>query len=91
MALYFLAKFRKITVKVAFFQKVRFVYQILKKKSSKKTILNLKFKFPANNSVLKLAGNFKSSLEHLLLFSRLTFRRNDEISTFDICFSIVII
>jgi hypothetical protein len=36
-------------IKVAFFQKVRFVCQNSKKKFQI-TILNLKFKFPANNS-----------------------------------------
>ena len=44
--------FIKQTLKVAFFQKVWYVFQISKspeKKYSKKTILNLKFKFPANN------------------------------------------
>ena len=46
-------------LKVAFFQKVRFVFQISKsqKKYSKKTILSLKFKFPANNSKVFWAGN----------------------------------
>ena len=46
-------------VKGGFFQKVWFVFQISKssKKYSKKTILNLKFKFPANNTLLLMAGN----------------------------------
>ena len=41
-------------VKVAFLQKVRCVFQISKspKKIFQKTILNLKFKFPANNNTL---------------------------------------
>ena len=48
---------------MALFKKVRCVFQISKsaKKVFQKTILNLKFKFPANYSTLKLAGslNFK--------------------------------
>ena len=51
-------------IKVASFQKVRFVFQISKspqKKVFKKTILNLKFKIPAHNSIMLWAGilNFK--------------------------------
>ena len=45
----------KYLLKVAFFQKVRFVFQISKspkKKIFQKTILSLKFKFHANYSVL---------------------------------------
>ena len=51
-------------LKVAFFQKVRFVFQISKssKKIFQKTILNLKFKFPANNTLLLLAGNLNFKL-----------------------------
>ena len=48
-----------------FLQKVRFVFQISKsqkKKLSKKTILNLKFKFPAKNTLLLLAGNLNFKL-----------------------------
>ena len=43
-------------LKVAFFQKVRCVFQISKspKNIFQKTILNLKFKFPANNTLLLL-------------------------------------
>ena len=46
--------------KGVFFQKVRFIFQISKsqKKKIQKTILSLKFKFPANNTLLLLAGNF---------------------------------
>ena len=46
-------------IKVAFFQKVRFIFQISKfqKKMFQKTILSLKFKFPANYTLLLLAGN----------------------------------
>ena len=50
-------------LKVFFFQKELFVFQISKspKKYSKKTILNLKFKIPAHNSSMFWAGilNFK--------------------------------
>jgi hypothetical protein len=52
-------------VKVAFYQKVRFVFQISKspkkKKKIRKTILSLKFKIPAHNIILFWAGilNFK--------------------------------
>ena len=44
--------------KGGFFQKVRFVFQISKspKKIFQKTILNLKFRFPANNTLLLLPG-----------------------------------
>ena len=52
-------------IKVAFFQKVWFVFQISKspkKKYSKTTILNLKFKFPAQNTLLLLAGNLNFKL-----------------------------
>ena len=45
----------RVELKVAFFQKVRFVFQISKsqkKKIFQKTILSLKFKFPDNHSVL---------------------------------------
>ena len=49
-----------IFVKVAFFQKVQYVFQISNKKMFKKTILNLKFKFPAKNSKVLLAGNSNS-------------------------------
>ena len=45
----------KLSLKVAFFQKVRFVFQISKspkKKLFQKTFLDLKFKFPANFSIL---------------------------------------
>ena len=48
------------TDKGSFFQKVRFVFldlQISKKKIFQKTILSLKFKFPANNTLLLMAGN----------------------------------
>ena len=51
--------------KGGFFQQVRFVFQISKspKKSIfKKTILNLKFKFPAKNTWLLLAGNLNFKL-----------------------------
>ena len=50
--------------KVAFFQKVRCVFQISKspKKIFQKTILNLKFKFPAKNTLLLLAGNLNFKL-----------------------------
>ena len=44
-------------LKVAFFQKVRFVFQISKIKIFQKTILSLKFKFPTNYSILLLTGN----------------------------------
>ena len=46
-------------IKVAFFQKVRFVIHISKspKKIFQKSILDLKFKFPTNFSILLLAGN----------------------------------
>ena len=43
------------SLKVAFFQKVRFVFfksPNLQKKIFQKTILSLKFKFPANNTLL---------------------------------------
>ena len=50
-------------LKVAFFQKVQNVFQVSKspkKKIFQKTILNLKFKFPANNSTYTvIGGNFK--------------------------------
>ena len=53
-------------LKVAFFQKVRCVFQISKSQTKifRKTILSLKFKFPANNSKVFLAGslNFKFSI-----------------------------
>ena len=50
--------------KGGFFQKVQFVFQISKspKKIFRKTILNLKFKFPANNSEVILAGNLNFKL-----------------------------
>ena len=51
-------------LKVAFFQKVRCVFQISKsqKKIFQKTILSLKFKFPANYSILLLTGNLNFKL-----------------------------
>jgi hypothetical protein len=47
--------------KGVFFQEMRFVFQISQKKLFKKTILNLKFKIPAHNSIMLWAGilNFK--------------------------------
>ena len=49
-------------LKVAFFQ-IRFSdLQIEKKKIFQKTILNLKFKFPAKNTLLLLAGNLNFKL-----------------------------
>jgi hypothetical protein len=50
-------------LKVSFFQKIRCVFQISKKKNIPKTILNLKFKFPSNNNKVLLVGNlnFKHS------------------------------
>ena len=61
----------RFKLKVAFFQKVRFVFQTSKssKKIFQKTILNLKFKFHANSSILKLAGNLNFK-------SRIVFRNN---------------
>ena len=52
-------KTKSVCLKVAFFQKVRFVFQISKssKKIFKKTILTVKFKFPTNIILLLLAGN----------------------------------
>ena len=44
-------------IKVAFFSNMYFKSPNLKKKIFQKTILSLKFKFPANYSVLLLAGN----------------------------------
>ena len=48
-----------ILLKVAFFQKVRFIFQISQspKKIFQKTILNLKFKIPTHNIIL-LWGEF---------------------------------
>ena len=52
-----------ILLKVAFFQKVRFIFQISQspKKIFQKTILNLKFKIPTHNIILLWGGilNFK--------------------------------
>ena len=52
-----LEEFSKILVetlllKVAFFQKGRFIFQISKKKRFQKTILSWKFKIPAHNSIM---------------------------------------
>ena len=44
-------------LKVAFFQNVRCVFQISKKKLLQITILNLKFKIPANNSPLSTVSS----------------------------------
>ena len=46
----------RVVLKVAFFHKVRFVFLNLQisKKIFQKTILNLKFKFPAYNTLLLL-------------------------------------
>ena len=52
-------------IKVAIFQKVRCVFsnlKISKKKIFQKTILNLKFEFPAKNTLLLLAGNLNFKL-----------------------------
>ena len=54
--------------KGGFFQKVGFVFQISQspeKKYSKKTILNLKFKIPAQNSTIMLCmgGNLKFQVQ----------------------------
>ena len=51
-------------IKVAFFQKVRFVFQISKsqKKNIPKTILSLQFEFPTSNALLLLAGNLNFML-----------------------------
>ena len=38
-------------LKVAFFQKMRFVFLNLQKKIFQKTVLNLKFKFPTNKTL----------------------------------------
>ena len=40
-------------LKVAFIQKVQFVFQISKNKIFQKTILNMKFKFQAQDSFLE--------------------------------------
>ena len=50
-----------VKTKGGFFQKVRCVFQI-SKKDTPKTILNLKFKFPANNTLLFLSGNWNFKL-----------------------------
>ena len=54
--------------KGGFFQKVRCVFQISKspKKIFQKTILSLKFKFPANNSKVLLVGNLDFKLRIVL-------------------------
>ena len=51
-------------LKVACFQYMRLVFQSSKsqKKVFQKTVLNLKFKFPANNTLLLLAGNLNFKL-----------------------------
>ena len=57
--------FKDYSLKVAFFQKVGFVFldlQISKKIYSKKTILKLKYKFPTNNSKVLLVGNLNFKL-----------------------------
>ena len=62
----FLQKFQiGMYLKVAFFQKVRLVFldlQISKKIIFQKTILSLKFRFPANNSKVLLVGNLNFKL-----------------------------
>ena len=62
-----------IDIKGGFFQKVWFIFQISQspqKKYSKKTILNLKFKIPAHNSIMLWAGilNFKFRIVFLEYF-----------------------
>ena len=51
-------------LKVTFFQRVLFIFQISKsqKKIFEKTILSLIFKFPANNTLLLMAGNLNFKL-----------------------------
>ena len=53
-----------LELKVAFFQKVRFVFLNLQisKKIFQKAILSLKFKFLTNNTLLLLAGNLNFKL-----------------------------
>ena len=55
-------------LKVAFFKKVQCIVPISKspKKIIPKTILNLKLKFPVNNTLLLLAGN--SSIKFRIVF-----------------------
>ena len=50
-------RFDRDYINVAFFQKERFIFQISKIKIFQKTILSLKFEFPANYSILLLAWN----------------------------------
>ena len=54
-------------IKVAFFHKLRFVFQISKppKKIFQKTILNFKFKIPAQNSIM--LWNFKLQVQDSFL------------------------
>ena len=51
-------------LKVAYFKKVRIIFRISKEKIIKKTILNLKLKIPAHNSIMLWAGilNLKSRI-----------------------------
>ena len=49
-------------VKGGFFSESAICFSNLQQKVFQKTNLNLKFKFPANNSMLKLAENFKSRI-----------------------------
>jgi hypothetical protein len=69
-------------LKVVFFQKVRFVFQISKsqKKIFQKTILSLKFKFPANNTLLLLAGNLNFKLR--IVFWNISFLRFGDLNKF---------
>ena len=50
-----------LKLKVAYFQRVRLIFQISKEKIFQKTILNLKSKIPAHNSIILWAGilNFR--------------------------------
>ena len=50
-----------LKLKVAYFQRVRLIFQISKEKIFQKTILNLKSKIPAHNSIIIWAGilNFR--------------------------------
>ena len=58
-----------VSIKVPFFQKVQFVFQISKSQDKifQKTILSLKFKFPANNPLLSMTGNLKFKLRIVFL------------------------
>ena len=56
-----------LLLKVAFFRNCNVFFKSPKKKYSKKPILNMKFKFPTNNSILYLVGNLDFKLRLVFL------------------------